>query len=183
MREPPAKVRLLGHPLIATPVFGLCAFILYAWSQNIDAWPLGVSAIVAGLWTAKAQDTANQYRRWRKAWDGMAEPAAARSPMPRLVSAMIAVLVVGGFVLADQGGIAGPTGGGQALVGLAVLGIPLVAIGMLAKRLWTRRSRRAGRASKTMPVRVAVTRPAIPVPSLEAAYRSLPEHSQQAMRS
>lgn len=183
MREPPAKVRLLGHPLIATPVFGLCAFILYAWSQNADAWPLGVSAIVAGLWTAKAQDTANQYRRWRTAWDNMGETGARQSPIPRLASAVIAVLVVGGFVLADQGGTAEPAGGGQALVSLAVLSIPLVAIGMLSKRLWARRSRRAGRATKAIPVRVAVTRPAIPVPSLDAAYRSLPEHSQRAMRS
>lgn len=183
MREPPVKVRVLGHPLVALPIFGLCALTLYAWSQQPDAWPLGIGAIIAALWTAKAQETANQYRRWRKAWDSMAEPAARGAALPQLAKGLIALLVVGGYVLVDLGGLAVPAGGGQALVGLAVLGIPLIVIAMLAKRLWSGRSRRAQRAAKTVPVRIAIARPIFPIPSLDAAYRSLPEHSQRAMRS
>ena len=181
MRQPPARVLFLGHPLVATPVFGMCGFMLYLWSQHPDAWLVGVGAIIAGLWTNRAQDTANQYRRWRKAWDGMAEPSAKASSMPQLVKALIAVLVVGGFVLADQGGIAVPAGDGQALVALAILGLPMVGVVMLVRCFWSGRSARA-KAAATAPVKVAVTRAAFPVPSLETAYRSLPEHSERAMR-
>ena len=130
----------------------------------------------------KAQDTANQYRRWKRAWDSMDEPSAPRSPMPRLAAALVAVLVVGGFVLADQGGTAGPAGGGQALVGLALLGLPVAGAVMLVRRFRSGRSARA-KAAAIAPVKVAVTRPMFPVPSLEQVYRHLPEHSQRVMRS
>lgn len=182
MRQPPARVLFLGHQLIAMPVFGMCGLMLYLWSQNPDAWLVGVGAIIAGLWTNRAQDTANQYRRWRKAWDGMAEPAAKYPLMPQLAKALIAVLVVGGFVLADQGGIAVPAGDGSALVGLVILCLPVVGFWMLVRRFWSDRSVRA-RATTIAPVTVAVRRAAFAVPSLEAAYRSLPEHSERAMRS
>ena len=178
MREPPVKVLILGSPFVAVPVLGLCGLMLYVCFQNPDAWPLGVAALIVGTLTGKAQDTAIQYRRWQRAWNSLAEPREARSPMPRLVSALIAVLVIGGFMLADQGGTAGPAGGALALVGLMAL--PIALLVMIAKR-WRSKARRA--APTVEPVKVAVTRPVFAVPSLEAAYRSLPEHSQKVMLS
>lgn len=179
MREPPVKVRILGHPLVALPMMGLCLSMLYAWSQQPSAWLLGVIPIVPMLWIGRAQHTMSQYRSWRRAWDSMAEPAPRRSWMPQLASAIIAVLVVGGFVLADSGSFAMPNFG--VAVGLvAVIALPILALGAMMKSL----RRKATSATPTIdPVKVVVTRPFYPVPSLQAAYHRLPDHTEQAMRA
>ncbi|WBY08943.1 hypothetical protein PIB19_05970 [Sphingomonas sp. 7/4-4] len=188
MREPPTRVRFIGHPLVSAPIMGLCGFAIYAWVQHPGAIVVGVGAIIGLMWTVKAQNTMNQYRRWQKAWDSMGEPKAARSPMPRLVAALIAVLVVGGFAIAESGTM--QAGSGAALGGVVVVGGILAAIvaGIMAlvKRAGGAKSPRARTRKatpQTEPVRVAVTRPAMPVPDLKSAYGILPAHSWDAIEA
>lgn len=178
MREPPIKVRLLGHPLVSLPVMGLCSFAIYLCVQNPDAWLLGAIAIIAGLFTGKAHTTMTDYRRWRRAWDSMPGPGAKRSNPQQLASAVIAVLVVGGFILCETGHLAMPANAIATIVGLAMIVLPLLAIAWLVKRL---RAKARNAPVKIDPVRVVIQRPLLPVPSLEVAYRSLPEHSDKAM--
>lgn len=179
MRQPPHRVLLLGHPVVAMPVLGLCAFLLYGWSQHPEAWPVGGAALLFGGWTMRACETANQYRAWRKAWDSMAEPIARRALSNHLGKLVIAALVVGGFTLADMGAI--PGGTGSALMGIAIVAAPLATLAMLMKRWRSSKARRT--TAQVEPVRIAITRPAFPMPSLEDAYASLPEHSQRVMLS
>jgi len=183
MREPPARVRFIGHPLVSVPIMGLCAFAIYAWVQNPGAFVVGIGAIIGLMWTAKAQSTMNQYRRWHKAWDSMAEPkaASAGSPMPRIVAGLIAVLVVGGFAASESGAA---SGSGPALVGIlgmgGILAAIVVAIRALAKRPRSGKAERAA-TDRRDPVKVIVTRPILPVPNLKDAYAALPAHCWQAI--
>jgi len=184
MREPPARVKFFGNPVVAVPVIGLCGLGLYAWSQNPDALLLGVPAFIGMVWTGKACQAMTKYREWRKAWDSMAEPQPRRtSVMPRLVSGLIAALVVGAFV-ASEGGVA--PGAPQALAGILVLGVLIavsaVAIRALAKRLRSRKARNA-LSGKRDCVTVVVARPILPVPTLEDAYKALPKHCWRAMNA
>lgn len=184
MREPPARVQFIGQPLVSTPIMGLCGFAIYAWSQNPQAIIVGIGAIIGLIWTGKAQNTMNQYRRWKKAWDGMAEPAAPKPAGPMLGKAIIALLVVGGFALAAGGGM--PAGGG-AVEGLVMIGAVIAGTVLLARRALS--GGRTGRAAKakattaTVPVRVAVTRPVLAVPDLKGAYDALPAHSWRAIET
>lgn len=183
MREPPARVRFVGHPLVSLPIMGVCGFCLYAWSQNPGAIVVGVGAAICLAWTVRARTVMSQYRAWHRAWNSMAEPRAPRSLMPRLVTALIAVAVIGGFAAAESG-VGSDTG--PALAGLAVIGgftaAVAVAIWALAKRLRSGRASRA-RTDRRDCVTVMVTRPILPVPELKDAYSALPRHCWQAINA
>lgn len=183
MREPPARVRFFGHPVVSIPTVGLCGLVIYGWSQNPGAIVIGVAALVGLVWTAKASHARSQYRAWRRAWDNMAEPRASRSQMPRVVSGLIALAVIGGFALSEIG-IGADIG--PPLAGLAILGgvgvAIAVAIWALTKRLRSRKARRAMRDRRDC-VTVVVTRPLMPVPSLDEAYKALPQHCWRAINA
>lgn len=187
MREPPARVRFIGHPLVSTPIMGLCGFAIYAWSQNPGAMIVGVGGIVGLMWTMRAQNTMNQYRRWKRAWDSMGEPAAPRQVGPLLGKLAVAALVVGGFALAGSGAM--PSGGGAALGGLVLIGAVvagIVGLAMLGRRLGGATSlptRRRKNADQTKLVRIAQSKPILPAPDLKAAYDALPAHSWQVIEA
>ena len=179
MREPPIRVRLIGNPLVAIPIYGLSGLALYGWSQEPSAFIIGIPAIFCAVWTFNAQKIMGRYRDWHRAWEAMAEPKPRRPVMPRLVAGLIAALVIGAFVLSESGM-------GQevasALAGVLVLGTALAAIAValwaLMKRL---RSRTRGVTDRRDCVAVVVTRPILPVPDLKDAYNALPEHCWQAI--
>lgn len=179
MKEPPIRVRLIGNPLVAIPIYGLSGLALYGWSQEPGAFIIGIPAIFCAVWTFNAQKIVGRYRDWHRAWEAMAEPEARRPVMPRLVAGLIAALVIGAFVLSESGM-------GQevasALAGVLVLGTALAAITValwaLMKRL---RSRSRGVTDRRDCVAVVVTRPILPVPDLKDAYKALPEHCWQAI--
>ena len=181
MREPPIRVRLIGNPLVAIPIYGLSGLALYGWSQEPGAFIIGIPAIFCAVWTFNAQKIMGRYRDWHRAWEAMAEPKPRRPVMPRLVAGLIAALVIGAFVLSESGM-------GQevasALAGVLVLGTALAAIAVallaLMKRLRSRKRTRAVTDPRDC-VAVLVTRPIVLVPDLKDAYNALPEHCRQAI--
>ncbi len=183
MREPPARVKFFGHPIVAIPVTGLCCLGLYGWSQNSDAFLVGVPALFGMVWIGKAWQVMARHREWRRAWDSMAEPSPRRSPMPRLVAGLIALAVIGGMALSGsqtEADIAAPLAGLAILAGMVAA--IAVAIWALTKRLRSGRAPRALRDRRDC-VTVVVTRPIMPVPSLDDAYKALPEHCWQAINA
>lgn len=180
MREPPIRVRLIGNALVALPIYGLSGLALYGWSQEPGAFIMGIPAIFCAVWTFNAQKTMREYKAWHRAWEAMAEPKARRPVMPRLVAGLVAALVIGAFVLTENGR---GTEVASALAGVLVLGTALavaVAVWALMKRLRMRERKRAVTDPRDC-VTVVVTRPIVPVPDLKDAYRALPEHCWQAI--
>lgn len=167
MREPPLRVRVLGHPVVMAPVLGAGLFILYQWTQHPDIWVLGLAAIAAMMLVGKASERRMEFVRWRKAWDSMDDhPPASQWPM--LTKLGIAILVPAGFLGYESGAL-------DRLVGpailLAILAAMLAAGAMIVRR-WSRRAR----AASTSDVVTACARPVMAVPSMSAAYAALPEH-------
>ena len=175
MREPPARVRFIGHPIIATPILGVCGFGLYAWSQHAEAWVIGLIALAWAGMTLKACETMKRYRDWHRAWDSMAEPVAkpatrARPVLGALLLAPVAVYLASNL---DQPGY------GLALGCTMLAGIVAV-VAALAKR-WPGSTGRPRVRDARDAVTVAVTRPILPVPGLVAAYDALPAYCWHAI--
>lgn len=177
MREPPFRVRVLGHPVVMVPVMGMGVFILYQWTQHPDIVLLGFAAIAAMALVAKASERRMEFVRWRRAWDSMAdsEPASQR---PMLAKLAIGVIVPAGFLAHESGALKGLTGPATTLT---VLAAALVAGTMLVRR-WRSSSRRARPASASDVVSVCA-RSVIAVPSITDAYSALPAHCWHVLNS
>lgn len=177
MREPPLRVRVLGHPVVMIPVMGMGAFILYQWTQHPEIALLGFAAIAAMALVAKASERRMEFVRWRRAWDSMADGAPA-SQGPMLAKLAIGIIVPSGLLAYESdtlNGLAGPA------ITLAVLAAALVAGTMLVRR-WRLSSRRARPASRSDVVSVCA-RSVIAVPSMTDAYSALPAHCWHVLNS
>lgn len=177
MREPPFRVRVLGHPVVMIPVMGVGAFILYQWTQHAEIALLGFAAIAAMALVAKASESRMAFVRWRRAWDSMADVEPA-SQGPMRAKLAIGFIVPAGFLALSSGALDGLTG---PAVTLAVLGAALVAGTMLVRR-WRSSSRRARPASRSDVVSVCA-RSVIAVPSMTDAYSALPAHCWHVLNS
>lgn len=173
MREPPLRVQLLGHPIVMVPVMGMGAFILYQWSQNSNLALLGIMAIAAMGFVAKASERRMEFVRWRRAWNSMAddrEPSSSRGPA--LGKLAIAIIVPAGFILHESGALGGLGEAAPGLMTLAVIGF----LGTMIFRALKGRSRRRARPASRSDVVSICARSSMRVPSLTEAYRNLPAH-------
>lgn len=172
MKSPPARIHILGHPVVMLPVMGMGSLILYQWSQNADLALLGIVAIAAMAFVAKASERRMEYARWRRAWNAMADDAPAPSRRPLLGKVAVAVIVPVGFVAYESEALSqvgNPVPMLVAIVGLAGIGAMIVR----ARRWFT--GRRARPSSRSDVVSICARSP-MRVPSLEDAYRALPAH-------
>jgi hypothetical protein len=175
MREPPTRVRVIGHPVVAVPICGLCALALYGCIQNPDAWILGVGALIGLAWSGKAMETMKRYRDWQRAWDSMAEPVPVRPAGPRIAKALSAGAIIAGFAASEAGFLSMGSGSGPAMMGIIALAAIILGAVVLRRNISRRVARR--RATVAVPaVAIRVAKPVLPVPALTDAYRALPEH-------
>lgn len=169
MIEPPVRVQVLGHPVVAVPVMGLGAFVLYQWALNPDIALLGLAAIAAMAVVGKASERRMAFVRWRRAWDSMADrpPASSGATLAKLA---VALIVLSGLAVHESGALdsqAGP------VMAWGVMAAALVAGTMLVRR-W--RSRRRARAASVSDVVTVCADPVIAVPTMTDAYSALPAH-------
>jgi hypothetical protein len=177
MREPPLRVRVLGHPVVMIPVMGMGAFILYQWTQHPEIALLGFAAIAAMALVAKASERRMEFVRWRRAWGSMADGKPA-SQGPMLAKLAIGVIVPTGFIAHASGALDGLTGPATTLAILAVV----LAAGTMLVRRWHFASRRARPASRSDVVSVCA-HSVIAVPSMTDAYSALPAHCWHVLNS
>lgn len=175
MREPPLRVRLLGHPIVMVPTLGLGFFILYQWTQHPDLFVPAIAAIAAMALVGKASERRMEFVRWRKAWNAMADNAEPATHGHKLA---IAIIVPAGFIAHEAGaldGLAGPA------TGLGLIAATLFAGTMLVRR-W-RRSRQSARPASHVDVVSVCAKSVMTVPSMTDAYSRLPAHCWQVLNS
>lgn len=177
MREPPFRIRVLGHPVVMIPVMGMGAVVLDQWTQHPEIALLGFAAIAAMALVAKASESRMAFVRWRRAWDSMADGAPA-SQRPMLAKLAIGVIVPAGFMAHASGALDALAGPASTL---AVLAVALVAGTMLVRR-WCLPSHHARPASRSDVVSVCA-RSVIAVPSMTDAYSALPAHCWHVLNS
>ncbi len=177
MREPPLRVRVLGHPVVMVPVMGMGAFILYQWTQHPEIAWLGIAAIAAMALAAKASEQRMEFVRWQRAWDSMADSEPA-SQGPMRAKLAIGIIVPAAFMAHASGALNGLTG---PVITLAMLAAGLMGGTLLVRRRFSS-SRRAHPASRSDVVSVCA-RSVIAVPSMTDAYSALPAHCWHVLNS
>lgn len=175
MREPSTQTRILASPPV---FFGSWAFVLwltYIWWQGAPI-VLGLGIAIAFLMRVmQADEQVRAWKAWKREWDAM----SALPPRPRRWPTLVGMAL--GVPFTSLLFYAGQHGGAQAIIGviLVIVG-PLLVIGLALKTLgWAMRRRPA----QTVTVTVCVRRPLLPVPSIESAYRGLPDHCRAIMRT
>lgn len=176
MTPPPLKTRLIGNHLVCAVITLTTLAVCYATWQNSANWPAALLMLLLTKASLSANEAMVKYRGWKRAWDGMAEPAPARGPMklPGRKLALPAIIVVlFAYCYAHAGDPAYAFALGWLVVGSAIFGGAL-----LVRRL---RGARARRPAAMPVVAVCVRRPVMPVPDMATAYRLLPEHCQRLL--
>ena len=165
----------LTYLLASSPVFfgtaGLSIWLLYQWWLDPGIWPL---IVMLGLWCGtigKASERVTAYRAWKAEWD-MLDGQAPRSARRGTLIGLLVVLLIAAIPTLAKLPPATQNAGTLAALLLVVAFFVLRA---LWRRVGTRRPRRAKREIVT----VVVKAPIFPVPTLDAAFRALPEHCRQ----
>lgn len=176
MTPPSLKSRLIGNHLVCGVITLATLAVCYATWQNSANWPAALVMLVLAKWSLSANEAMVKYRAWKRAWDGMTQPAPARAartlPGRKLALAVI-LLGVGGYCYAHAADPLYAFALGWLVVGSAILGGAL-----LVRRLRGARPRRPA----AMPVvAVCVRRPVMPMPDMATAYRMLPDHCQRLL--
>lgn len=181
MNKPPLKTRMLGHPLVSLPIYGLGAFFLYQCTQDTSLWLLGLGSLAAMSATMHAGEQASAYRNWKRAWGAMDDAPLPSGRAGRAGRVLVGVGMIAALILfllghSDQQAY------GLALGWLMVVGVGGLAV-LLVVRLLRLRRNRAPKAGKASIVTVAIARPIFAVPDMLQSYRQLPEHCQLLMRA
>lgn len=166
MKQPSPIISILASGPVFFGSWVFACWLLYQWSLDGGIWPLIV--VMGGLLLAvmKADERMKAYKAWKREWDAMnGQPTGLPRGMTTGIWLGIAG-IVGCFALAGQ-----PP---ETQNAVAVLGL-LAAIGALGV-YWLKRRTPRSRPAKTFAVAVCVTRPVFAVPTLQEAYRALPEH-------
>lgn len=181
MNPPPLKTRLLGHPLVSLPVYGLGGFFLYQWTQDSSLWPVALGSMVALSATIHAGEQASAYRNWKRAWDAMGDGPLPTGRRRRVVHFLVGMVMAGALVLfllshSDEAEY-------RLALGWMVLVGGLGLVAMLIARLWRWRAKCPAKAAKTQTVTIAIQRPLFAVPDMGQCYRALPEHCHRLLRA
>lgn len=168
MTPPSVKTRLLGHPVIFIPAMLLAAGSVWLLIQNHNAWPITAVVCVLANIALKANQARAEYLAWKRAWDVMEGTPPSRPARVGFAS----VLGMAIFCLIIAVGYA--HGAPAAIAALVMLMVPILLIAGL-RRLW-RRTRRHRPRDQNMTVSVCVSGPLMPVPTLNEAYRRLPDY-------
>lgn len=170
------KPSVITYMLASSPVFfgtvGLSIWLLYQWWLDPGIWPL---IVMLGLWCAtvvRADERVTAYRSWKAEWD-MLDGKAPRPARRGTLIGLLAVLLIAAFPTLAKLPPATQNAGTLAVLLLIVAFFVLRALWR-----WVRSPRRPRRTKREV-VTVVVKAPIFPVPTLEAAYRALPEHCQQ----
>lgn len=173
MKAPPLRVRIVGHPLVTVPIWvGGVAMLYGCWCAGGDGLVGGIPTAALLIWSGKANQWANSYRAWRRAWNGMAEaPARGPAGWGRTLPVFGLIGLVAYYLAShvDQPGYRFALGWMVAVAGLA-------AVAGAGRTMWRRAGRGAGRR-RNQPVQIC-PRLSLPVPSLDQAYGALPPHCQ-----
>lgn len=173
MTRPPLRVMALGHSAVVAPVMLLGIAALFACWQNPDVWPLGLLALFVMNAVIKANGQASAYRRWKQAWDDLADvPPARRRPIHW--RRLLWMALAGGL------GAIGYLHGAPAAMATAILVAMPVLLVIGVRKLW-RRQRRQPAAKNNTAVAICIGAPIHPVPPLADAYRRLPDYAQRAL--
>jgi hypothetical protein len=164
MNKPSLKTRILGHPLVGLPIFGLGAFILYQCTQDGSNWPFGLAAMGAISATIRASEQAERYRLWKLAWDAMSDAPPPSGRMGRVVRGLVGIALFGALIAFLIGHSDKPEYSMALGWMLLVGGLGVVA--RLVTRLW--RARRQDQGGKS-PARHARHRAAYPCRTRHAA--------------
>ncbi|MDF7776037.1 hypothetical protein P1X14_12330 [Sphingomonas sp. AOB5] len=177
MREPTATTKLLGHPLVAGALtLGCFGMLAGCWQSDTNLLLPGLLAFAIMTKTGTAVKARSSYLAWKRAWDGMAD-----RPVRRPQADLRKALGIVGMVALTAYGVANPdsvsTRLGIVLVAFALLLIALRALGNKLRQPQASTKR----ATKTDVVTLCAARPLMPVPTLNDAYRALPDHCWQVM--
>ncbi|RYM05715.1 hypothetical protein [Sphingobium cupriresistens] len=179
MREPSLPIKLIGHPIVATPLaLGCCVALFGCWQTGVDALMPAVVLLIALTWIAKISERANAYRAWKRAWDGMAD-SVPRHPSGWWRKPLGCILVLG--VVAYLASEAQERPDYQ----LALGWMALVMIAASVVFLWRRYGRRvrgsARRRGANDDVVTVLAKPQSAMPTLDAAYHAMPDYCQQVL--
>lgn len=173
MKAPTVGVRIAGHPFVAGLVVLVCGpFAAFCALHGGEGMIPAIILAVVMERVMRANEAVMKYRAWRAAWDSMGDDAPRRKR--GLAIARIVVFVVGGLFAAAH--LDDP----QIQIAMALIGLAFTLLlgAAIFRRLgigglWRRQ------ASSNDAVAIVVCRPLMPVPSLEQAFRALPEHCQR----
>lgn len=180
MNRPSTRTMVMGHPMIAVPVMLAGGVTLFAAFKASNLF-LGLLAVAMLTTVRSASDQAAKYRAWKAEWDAM-DPNAPRRPkrlLRGLGAAAVAIVLLAASRL-DSHRVAYLAGYSLGWLGIhpAVLALPgLVGLAVLVRSI----RRRPRRAPKPEAVKI-VARTILPVPTLDAAYASLPDYCRQVLR-
>jgi hypothetical protein len=172
MKAPPPAVQFVGHPLIAGPIMlAGCPFALLCAIHGSDGLFLALIMAVILNRVMQANSRATEYRTWKRAWDGM-DDKPARPKQGMAIARVVVAALAGLFALTH---LHDPQI--QASIVLIGLALSIWAVVKVCRRFGMGSARRSRSASADR-VTVAVRGPLLPVPSLEQAFRLLPDHCQ-----
>jgi len=171
MKQPFSITYLLASSPVLFGTAGLSIWLLYQWWLDPGIWPL---IVMLGLWCGtivRASERVTAYRAWKAEWDML----DGQAPRPARRGTLIGLLVV--FLIAAIPTLATLPPATQNAGTLAAL--LLVVAFFVLRALWRRVGTRRPRRLKREIVTVVVKAPIFPVPTLDAAFRALPEHCRQ----
>lgn len=176
MREPPFQSKFLASPPIFLGLWGLTFWSVWQWTRHEDAWPIAVSFGLLAIAATNAEEQVRRYRNWKREWDAISGVPPRPRKWPVYLGMLLGVPVFAALVSVGQreGALAVAVVVASPLALMAVIGLALIGIGKLMQR--------STRARKVVPVRVAVRRALVRVPSLDAAYRNLPPYCQTLLK-
>lgn len=167
MKQPSPMTYVLASPPVFYGSWGVSLFFAYGWTQDGSLWPLVAMAGAFLLAVMKADERLRAYKLWKREWDSY-DDSAPRRPLGRL--GVIGFVFVLGCVIAAQL----PPRPQDGML-LATLIVSLCVWGFWPGRGGKAKPPRRVKAKPEL-VTVCVTRPVFSVPSMQDAYRALPEH-------
>jgi hypothetical protein len=174
MRPVSVPTLILGHPVVSVPLFLGGAAILFAcWQLGSDGFGPAVVVLICLARVAHCTQQVSEYRAWKRAWDGMAEPGRT---LVRIRPRRLAELGIG-LLLAVYASL--KLDSGELELSPAIAAIPLALFALWAAARWL--CRRVPRGRRSDCVSVAVGASLMRVPTLAQAYRALPPHCQRVL--
>ena len=183
MKRPTLRTRLVGHPLVATPMMLLGLFAGYQWFVGAMNDLAMLAIVIPSVWASSAFNRVEHYRVWKAKWNAMAGDAKPARQLTAVgigrLRKCLGIVIAGSAVLYAIGHSDQPEY--AAALGLGIIGASLVALFFLARRMFGHSAK--GVSDRISPVSICVRGATLPVPSLSSAYARLPEHCRQLLQA